>query len=90
MAIGDAAQSHETNSALSEGFTPDLFHERRLGEGPYQRTSEIIDWALARLMIEEVNETGGFSIAGNQNPNRVIARDNSKYSGPRKSPCIEN
>ena len=37
-------------------------------------------------MIEEVNETGGFSIAGNQNPNRVIARDNSKYSGPSEEP----
>ena len=47
MAIGDAAQSHETNSALIEGFTPDLFTSVGIGEGPYQRTSEIIDWALA-------------------------------------------
>src|SRR5688572_6822712 len=39
-----------------------------------------------RLMIEEVNKTGRFSIAGDSKPSRVIARDNSKYSGPRKSP----
>ena len=47
VAIGDCAQSHETNSALVEAFTPDLFNKRRHSEGPYQRTSEIIDWALA-------------------------------------------